>query len=850
MQVLKDASSTAIFGARGANGVVVITTKTGQAGAPHVSFNATFTVDELSGKVDLMKPYEFVRLQSEFLPESSMATSYFSDGRDLEWYRDKEGLDWQDEVYRRAFTQNYAVSLRGGSPSDAKNRTLYNISLSALDQNGILLRSKFQRYQGRVNFTQHFGKKVSFNVNVNYTRSTTGGITPTTPNAGSSQSGWLIYSVWGYRPISSKTDGSVDLIGDITDFETAGSNDYRFNPVYSTKNEHLRNYVDLMTASSYLNYNIIKGLSFKLSGSYTMNKRRREEFNNTLTYTGYPGSSSGKGINGGIYWYDTESWQSEAQLSYDLKRGKHIFKALLGGTLQGSKYTYDGTAATHIKTDRLSLGALYTGDLQPVEAVYHNWRQMSAFGRMEYNYDYKYYIIATFRADGSSKFPSQNWVGWHPSVGVSWNFSREDFLAGSQILSNGKLRASWGVTGNNRTSTPYDFLPRITTTPGTSASFDYVFNGTIIPGYYVDRMANDKLRWEITTQWNVGIDLGFLRDRIRLTADLYLKNTGRLLLNATQPPSSGYTSSMINVGMMSNKGLELTLETTNIQKGKFQWTTNFNIAFNRNKILSLVGGQHNLTTGITWETRYNNDYPYVSQVGKSTGLMFGLLYEGTYKYDDFNESGGVYTLKEGIPYHSSVNRPNVQPGDPKYADMNGDGIVSEADRTIIGRGQPIHTGGFGNTFTYGRFDLNVFMTWSWGNDILNANRLVFEGGVSSGTNHLASYSGRWSPENPESDIPRTSSNAVTYYSSRVIEDGSFLRLNNLSLGYSLPERAVRKLGMKLIRFQISLNNIHTFTNYSGPDPEVSTRNSVLTPGFDWSAYPRTFGFTGGINLEF
>lgn len=848
MQVLRDASATAIYGARGANGVIVITTKSGQSGKPRVNFSASFTVDQLANKMDLMGPYEFVKLQAEMRPDN-MASSYFSDGRDLEWYRGRKGYDWQDEVYRSAFTQNYSISLAGGSPKDSKNATLYNISFSALDQDGILLNSNFQRYQGRVNFTQNFGKKVRFNTNVSYTRTVTSGITPTSSNNSSAQSGWLIYSVWGYRPITSKIDGS-DLIADMIDGDAANGNDYRFNPVYSTKNEHKKTYVDVMKANSFINYKIVPGLDLKLSGGYSLNKRRREAFNNTLTYTGYPGSPSGKGINGGLYWTDTEEWISEATLTYNKSFGLHHLKALVGMTLQGQKYTYDGIEATQMTTEKLSLQALYTGTLQPVTSVYRNWRQMSYFGRAEYDYDHRYYLNFTLRADGSSRFPTDNRWGYFPAVGLSWNFSQETWLRDSRALSNGKLRFSWGLTGNNRTSSPYDYYATLETTPTGANSNDYVFDGVIAPGYYVSSMANNKLKWETTEQYNVGVDLGFLDERIRLTADFYYKKTRDLLLSATMPASTGYTSAMMNVGSLSNKGMEFTLETVNVRTAKFQWTSSFNIAFNRNKILALADGQRNLLRSVSWDIKYNSDYPYISQIGSSTGMMFGLLYEGTYKYDDFDGYDGNYTLKDGVPYHSSVNKNSIRPGDPKYADINGDGVINENDRTIIGRGQPIHTGGFNNTFTYGNFDLNIFMTWSYGNDILNANRLVFEAGTVTNTNQQASYANRWTTENPTSNIPRANANAMSFYSSRVVEDGSFLRLNSISLGYQLPEKVVRRLGLGSVRVSVSANNIHTFTNYSGPDPEVSTRSSVLTPGFDWSAYPRAFGITAGIDISF
>ena len=411
-------------------------------------------------------------------------------------------------------------------------------------------------------------------------------------------------------------------------------------------------------------------------------------------------------------------------------------------------------------------------------------------------------------------------------------------------MSNGKLRLSWGLTGNNRTQTPYDFYSQITVNPGSGNSLDYVFGGERVPGYYVSNMANERLKWETTEQWNAGLDLGFFEDRIKVTTDWYDKVTRDLLLYALLPASSGFEQGMLNIGKIRNRGFELTLETVNVKTRQFQWSTSFNIAFNRNRILGLVDGQNTLQSSVSWETRFNSQFPYISQVGKPTGMMYGFIYDGTYKAEDFDDKGN---LVSGVP---SFKGNAMQPGDMKYRDMNGDGVIDDYDRTSIGCGQPLNTGGFGNNFNWKNFDLNIFFAWSYGNDVLNANRLVFESGWRSQTNQLASYADRWSPENPASNIPRVNAVGREEYSSRVIEDGSFLRLKNVSLGYTLPSRSLRKAGISQMRVYVSADNIWTLTGYSGPDPEVSTRNSVLTPGFDWSAYPRAFGFTAGVNLTF
>lgn len=844
IDVLKDASATAIYGARGANGVIVINTKRGTEGKPTVNFSASFSLSHIANKIDLMDSYEFVRLQEELVTDTSMTSSYYGYSEEygrnltLEDYRNIKGIDWQDELYRTAFQQNYNISLSGGN----KEGLRYNVGFSALDQDGIIIRSNFQRYQGKANFTLPITKKLTLNVNANYSRTATNGVNPTTAETTSSSSGWLMYSVWGYRPV---TAPGQDILDSIIDESVDGSNDYRFNPVKTAKNEYRKTLVDYLNSNIALTWKITPELTFKTTGGYVMNKRRREEFNGTETYTGYPGSPSGKGVNGAIYWTDQASWTNENTLNYKRRFGRsHNVDLMAGLSLQGQKNTYEGVSATQITSEELGIAGIHTGNYQSVPSNYYDWRMMSMFLRANYNFRYKYYLTFSFRADGSSKFPSDNRWGYFPSVGASWNFNRENLFKNSEWLNNGKLRFSWGLTGNNRTQTPYDFYSQITVTPGSGNSFDYVFDGTRVPGYYFSNMANDKLKWETTEQWNVGIDLGFFEDRLKVTADWYDKVTHDLLLYALLPASSGYEQGMLNIGSIRNRGFEFTLETVNIKTRQFQWSTSFNIAFNRNRILGLVDNQNTLQSSVTWETHFNSQFPYISQVGKPTGMMYGFIYEGTYKPEDFDANGN---LKSGIPAYKGNK---MQPGDLKYRDLNGDGKIDDYDRTIIGCGQPLHTGGFNNSFNWKNFDLNIFFSWSYGNDILNANRLIFESGWKAQTNQLASYAGRWTPDNPTSDIPRAGATGSEEYSSRVIEDGSFLRLKNVSLGYTIPSRQLRKAGISSLRVYVSADNIWTLTNYSGPDPEVSTRNSVLTPGFDWSAYPRAYGFTAGVNITF
>ena len=367
IDILKDASATAIYGARGANGVIVITTKQGNEGKPKINFSASWTGSGIANKVDLMDGYEFVKLQSEMAEYWGTSKVYLRDvdGNEVytpEDYRNVTNYDWQDEIYRAALTQNYNISISGGH-KESGNR--YNVSFSATDQDGIIVKSNFQRYQGKLNFQQKIGKNVTFDLLANYTRSITNGVTPTSAQQSSSASGWLMYSVWGYRPVTPiRNQGEDDSIFDsIIDSSVASADDYRFNPAKTVRNEYRKTIVDYLNANAGLTWEIIPDLKLKVTGGYTINKRRREEFNGTQTYTGYAGSPSGKGINGGIYWHDKTTWLNENTLTYTKRfNRKHNFQFLGGFTMQGETYDYKGTVAEQMTTESLGINGLHTGN--------------------------------------------------------------------------------------------------------------------------------------------------------------------------------------------------------------------------------------------------------------------------------------------------------------------------------------------------------------------------------------------------------------------------------------------------------------------------------------------------------
>ena len=843
LDILKDASATAIYGARGANGVVIITTKKGQAGKATVTYNGSFSVQKISNKIDMMSAYDFVKLQSEVRTAAEMDKTYLSPlvqgdqstPRNLDYWRTQSGYDWQDEIFRTALTHNHYVSLAGG-----RDGTRYSASLSYLGQQGIIMNSDFDRYQGRVSLDQKVSDKIKVNLNANYSRSITNGASPSSTVSSATSS--LMYSVWGYRPV---TYDDTDLLNSLYDPAVDQANDYRFNPILSSREEYRKRIEDNLISNAFVEYTILNGLKAKVSAGYRLKNVLNESFNNSKTRYGNPSRS--EGVNASMNTQENRSWLNENILTYvKTFNRKHNFNALAGITFQGDYYKYYRMDVQQITNEALGMSGMDEGTPTKVESSLSESKLMSYLARVNYNFDGKYYLTASFRSDGSSKFLNGNRWGYFPSGSVAWNFNREEFLKGaSDWLSSGKIRLSWGKTGNNRVS---DFAAYAKL--NSNVTTEYPFGNSYYPGYALASIGNPDLKWETTAQTNLGFDLGFFKDRISLTVDLYDKKTSDLLMNADLPYTTGYATAFKNIGKIQNRGLEVTLETQNFKNKKFSWSTNFNISFNRGKILNLNAGQETLLSTVSFDNGYQTP-SYIAQVGQPLGMMYGFVYDGTYKYEDFDKTAsGNYILKANVP-NNGGDRSSIKPGTAKYKDLNGDGVVNDNDRTVIGRGHPLHTGGFTNNFTYKNFDLSIFFQWSYGNDIINANRLLFENGEPrKDTNMFASYTDRWTPDNPNSNIPAVRGQGPKVFSSRVVEDGSYLRLKTLSFGYTVPSVILKKWTLSSARIFVSAENLWTLTSYTGYDPEVSVRNSALTPGFDYSAYPRAYNFSVGLNIGF
>lgn len=843
IDILKDASATAIYGARGANGVVIVTTKKGGAGKPTITYNGSLKVSNVKNTPEMMNGYEFVLLQQEIMGNGEdFKDNYITDlYPSIDDYLYAPSYDWQDYIYRTALSHSHHLSMTGGQ-GDLK----YTTSLSYDDTQGVIINSGVKRYQGRVNLSQKVNNKLKIDFTGNYASNVQDG--PTVSTSTTAMSTAYMYSVWSFRPVS--PTGS-DLLNQMYDEGVNMSEDYRFNPVKSAQNEYRHKTTNNLQFNVGVEYELLKNLKLKVTAGYVARDYKNEEFNNSQTRTGnsHPSNTQSKGINAYLYQSEDRSYLNENTLSYQLNKKSHSFNALLGMSVQKNTSYIHSIRTEQISNESFGMAGLDKGSNPVVTSSKGENKLMSYFGRINYNYDSRYYVTATMRADGSSKFAKGNRWGYFPSGSLAWAFQRESFVSENlSWLSNGKLRFSYGQTGNNRIGN-YDYMAHLITNDNI---YKYPWNGEFTKGYVLSSMYNEKLKWETTEQLDFGLDLGFLDGRINLNMDYYIKTTKDLLLDADISASSGFSTATLNVGKLRNSGFELTLETTNIKTNDFTWTSNFNIAFNKNEIIALNSGQPYMTSYISWDNKYKTVPAYISKVGESAGKMYGFVYEGTYKYEDFDKTTGangedVYTLKEGIPYYTA----GTQPGDPKYKDLDGNGEINEKDKTTIGNGQPKHIGGFSNNFVWKNFDLNIFFQWSYGNDILNANRLVFENPTSKqNTNMFASYVNRWTPENPTSNMPRARAQGSSEYSSLYVEDGSYLKLKNISLGYNFDAKLLKPLHISNARVYVSAENIATITSYSGSDPEVSTRNSPLTPGFDWSAYPRSLNVSFGLNVTF
>lgn len=654
--VLKDASATAIYGARGANGVIIIETKKGVEGKPVITYSGTYGFQTVTKKMDMMDAYDFVMYQIERQP-SSVDTYLNNLDRTLEDYkRMGQGIDWQDKLFRNAAIHMHNLSMTGGT-----KQTKYAVSLSMADQKGVILNSGYEKYQGRISLTQQLNKNAKVTVNASYMGDKTYGQTSssalTTSNAYAS---YLMYRTWAYRPVITNVNSEEELFDDYFD----GNNSSTMNPILSSKNEDKVTRKQTFISNAKLDYNLHKNLRLSISGGYSRFLTEATEFNNSKTYKGYQTLTNSKGVNGSVLNTNRTDWMNENMLTYkkDWKNGRHKLNAVAGFTMQGSSQRRFGYSSMQIPNESLGISGIDDGLPDSMTALLTENYLMSWLGRINYSFRSRYMFTVSFRADGSSKFSPDNRWGYFPSGAFAWRLGEEKFMRRLRFIDDAKLRISYGVTGNNRIG-DYSVHPSLT------LSDYYSFNnGQPADAIVTSSLGNQDLIWESTEQVDAGLDLRLFKNRISLTVDWYQKKTRDLLLNANLPYSSGYRSVYKNIGKVRNRGLEISLSTVNVKTRRFEWSSDFNISFNRSRVLALSEGEENYLSKISFTGDFNSTYLYLAKVGQPVAQFYGIEWAGVYGYEDFDQdAAGNYTLKKGVATNGN-DRSSIQPGDIKYVD--------------------------------------------------------------------------------------------------------------------------------------------------------------------------------------
>jgi TonB-linked SusC/RagA family outer membrane protein len=838
MTVLKDASATAIYGARGGNGVIVINTKRGKKGPSQVNYTGYYGINQPYKYYKLLSPYEFVRLASDQFGAAN--NPYLNGGKTLEDYRNVKGIDFQDLLFRTGTLNNHSISISGGN-----NGTVYSMSGNYTDQSGIIIASDYTRYQGKISIDQKVGEKAKVGGFVTYTRNKTTGANPSPGNVFA-----LFFSAYSYRPIPIPAFATIDYEDQLYDPSNSYPNDYRLNPIISYVNEERNNINKNVVGNLYFNYNILKNLKLTLRGSINSNDNSQQAFNNTKTRSG--GIYGTLGVNGSVVNTSVEVFDNTNLLEYNATfGGKHSLNVLVGSGLQRTNLKAYGYGASNIPDEKLGLSGIDVGLIQTNSAVARLSTNtlVSGFGNMVYTYAKKYYVTASFRADGSSKFQKNRW-GYFPSASVKWKLSEEKFFSKKSFISDANIRLSYGAAGNNRVG-DFDYASNL------NFSSSLYLNGSLVGlNAVTSTLANPDLKWETSIEKNVAVDLGFFNNRVNLTVEYYDKKTKDLLYRTTIPGNTGYTSTIKNIASLTNRGFEFTLTADIIKRRNFEYSSNFTITFNRNRLDALSDPtEEGILTLVNWEPNFTTIPAFVSRIGGPLGQIYGLIFDGLYQYSDFDKlPNGTYLLKGNLPTNAPTStRVSVQPGQEKFVDLNNDGLINADDRTVIGNGYPIHVGGWSNNFRYKNIDMNIFFQWSYGNDIINANRIWFEGGeityrnTFGPQNAFAAYANRWSDNNQNTNIARIGANQ-NVYSTQYVEDGSYLRLKTLNIGYTFPQKMLTRAKISKLRVYFAASNLITWTKYQGYDPEVSTYSTGLSPALDYSSYPRPITITGGINL--
>lgn len=860
IDILKDASSTAIYGSRGANGVILVTTKNSKDGKTTVSYNAFTGIRKIASKLDVLSPLDYVTWQYErsLLDKSPIDyTQYFGSYADISQYASTPADDWQEQVFGRTgntFNQNLNIS--GGG-----EKTKYSISHSFVKDKAIMQLSDFQRQNVNFKLNHKLYEKLTLDFGFRYADNKIKGSGANEQNEISSADSRL-KSAMIFPPFAvpgltttTETDDEFNL----------------YNPLISISDNDQYVHRKTYNINGAVSYEIIDNLRLRSEVGYDAYRNDQDRFYGTTTYYVRNVPSATNQNLPAIIFANTNrnSFRNTNTLNYNFNKilGKgHNLSALLGQefikTEQGvltnvvhgfpKSFTFQDARVLSTQGNANSIDNNFSPDD----------KLLSFFGRANYDYEGKYLLSATFRADGSSKFSDGNRWGYFPSVSAAWRISQENFMADTKSwLSDLKLRASYGTAGNNNIPAGQmrqTFQNSVTTWVN---GFDNYWAASKI-------MANPDLKWETTVTRNLGLDFSLLNSKLTGTIDAYLNQTKDLLIQFPVA-GTGYDFQYRNIGETQNKGLEFSLNWNAIRKTNFDLSVSANISFNRNKVVSL-GSVKNLNGSSGWaSTEIGVDY--LVEEGASVGRIYGYQNNGRYEVSDFqsyNATTGNWVLKPGIVDATSFIG-TVRPGTMKIKDISGDGKIDLSDRSVIGNANPLNTGGFSVNSRIYNFDIGAYFNWSYGNDIYNANKIEYTSTSKYNSRNMIAEmatGNRWNNlrsdgtiSNDPAELSAMNANTTLWspymktfvLSDWAVEDGSFLRLSTLTLGYTLPQNIADKLKMKKLRLYASGYNLWLWTNYSGFDPEVSTRRKTsLTPGVDYSAYPKSKSFVFGLNVNF
>lgn len=846
MEILKDASATAIYGAQGANGVVLITTKHGKSGEAKFSYDGMVAMSRQAVRLNMMNLREYAQYYNEMIEEGDIyeTNPYYATPSLL-----GKGTNWQDEIFRTAWQHQHQLSAQGGS-----DKVQYYVSGSYMDQQGTIIGSNFNRFSVRTNLDAQLKKWLKLGVNATYA------ITNDNLKLADSNQGLIYYS--------------LTTIPDIPVYDVNGNYSSTIREGYTSPNPVALAMMDeillkrkKLSGNIYAELTPIKHITWRTELGFDMGESDANRYKPMIDLGGWVRSQNSISYQKNSNYF----WQLKNYLTYANQWGKHSVTAMVGQECWESRWNYLSGSNTDLPSDEVHNVALATGT-PSISSGFGSSVMASFFTRETYNYGDRYLGTYTYRYDGSSNFgPKNRWAGFH-SVALAWRFSNEKFFEPvKKVIDNGKLRLGWGQTGNSSIGS-YAWGAAITRMPSALGM-----------GFRPSNIPNTSIRWESQEQYNVGLDLGFFNGRLNLTVDAYYKRSDDMLMSMQLPSymgTQGNGSSKLqapkgNYGSIENKDLEITLDAHPVQLKNFSWDSNFQISFNKNKLLSLSDTENATLVGYgQW-----GDVVCVSEIGKPLYNFYGYKVEGVYKdLDDIQNSA----KPAKYPSDGVFSRGNtVWVGDIKYKDVDENGIIDERDRTDLGSPLPKFTFGWTNTFRYRNLDLSIFLNGSYGNKVMNYNSLTLTHMNSTWTNQLQSVvskrarlepidptivyadGSKWFDhidnvrvKNPGTKIPHTSINDPNdndRISDRYVEDGSFLRIKNITLGYTFPKALLNKAKIENLRVYVNIQNLYTFTKYTGYDPEVgaSTQDSSgLTYGLDNGRYPSPAMYSFGLNITF